>query len=91
MYSFKRLFLAYAFCAIPFSILGALLTLFNVVPVEFNGVSYYGLTGVLIISASTLFFALIFGVLNWITLNFGNYLYEKVMNTKSSKQGDKTN
>jgi hypothetical protein len=75
-YSFKRLFWSYTFCAIPFAILGSFLALFNVVPVEFNGVPRYGIQGFIIPILYIPFFGLVFSCTNWLALSFGGMLYD---------------
>jgi hypothetical protein len=75
-YSFKRLFWSYTFCGIPFLILAAFLSLFNVIPVDINNAHYYGITGFLITFLFIPFVGLILGCTNWLALNFGSLLYD---------------
>jgi hypothetical protein len=78
-YSFKRLFWSYTFCAIPFAILGSLLALFNIIPVEFNGSPRYGIQGFIILILYIPFFCLIFSSINWLALSFGGTLYDEFL------------
>jgi hypothetical protein len=75
-YSFKQLFWAYTFCFIPFSVFAAFLALFNITPVEFNGSPRYGIQGFIILILCIPFVGLMFGVINWMVLNFGGMLYD---------------
>ncbi|SFD51376.1 hypothetical protein SAMN05518672_102252 [Chitinophaga sp. CF118] len=76
-FAFKNLFWAYTFGSMPFMLLGSFLSLFNVVPVYFNNEPHYGFEGFIIMILFIPFFGLIMGFVNWIYLNFGNYLYRK--------------
>ncbi|AMR32539.1 hypothetical protein A0256_14460 [Mucilaginibacter sp. PAMC 26640] len=79
-YSFKQMFWAYTFCAMPFLILAGILSFFNVTPVEFNGTPRYGLQGFFIAVIFIPFTGLILTCTNWLALNFGNFLYSAFLN-----------
>lgn len=70
-FTFKKLFIAYLFAMIPFSLLIGALSLFNIVPVNFNGNPTYGIKGFVVAVLFSPFIALIFSGLNFIFLNFG--------------------
>jgi hypothetical protein len=76
-FTFKRMFWAYIFCMIPFSLLAGILALFNISAVNFNDIPRYGLEGFFIAIALIPFVGLVFSVTNWLALNFGNFLYNK--------------
>ncbi|NLR59010.1 hypothetical protein HGH93_12920 [Chitinophaga polysaccharea] len=63
----------------PFGLLAAILSLVHVLPVHFNERPYYGVTGFLIAVLTIPFFGLILGILNWIYLNFGSFVYRCVL------------
>ncbi|MBB2144004.1 hypothetical protein GM921_00775 [Pedobacter sp. LMG 31464] len=75
LFSFKKLFFAYLFAMIPFSLLGGILSLFNIVPVNFNGNPTYGFKGFIVAILFTPFIALMFSGLNWLFLNLGVLIY----------------
>ncbi len=70
-FSFKKLFLAYTFGVMPFFVLSGMLSLFNIVPINFNDSPQYGFIGFLLSLISIPLFGLIFSILNWLLLNFG--------------------
>jgi hypothetical protein len=76
-FTFKRMFWAYTFCITPFSLSAGILALFNLGAVNFNGTPRYGIEGFLIAIAFIPFVVLVFSVINWAALNFGNLLYNK--------------
>jgi hypothetical protein len=75
-FSFKKLFLCYLFCAIPFSLLAAFLALFNVVPVELNNSPRYGIDGFIIAILYIPFIGFMFSGASWLSLNFGLWVYK---------------
>ena len=77
-FSFKRVFFAYIFATLPFFLLGSVLTLLNITPVTANGKEYHGIDGFLSFFVWMPFFCILFTILNWLVLNFGNYLYVKI-------------
>lgn len=77
-YSFKNLFLAYLFGYMPFALLSAILSLMNVLPINFNEHPYYGVVGFVIAILTIPFVGLIFGIINWVYLNFGSFLYDYI-------------
>jgi hypothetical protein len=87
-YSFKKLFLAYLFGYMPFGLLSAILSLAHVLPIQFNERPYYGISGFVISILIIPFFGFIFGVINWLYLNFGNFIYNytwKVLKSGKNK------
>ncbi|MDB5086753.1 MAG: hypothetical protein JWR09_747 [Mucilaginibacter sp.] len=84
-YSFKLMFWSYTFCAIPFLFFGGILSFFNVIPVEFNGSSRFGIQGFVIAVIFIPFFGLIFSCTNWLALNFGRFLYVTFLKAIKSK------
>ncbi len=78
-FSFKSLFWSCTFAVLPFMLLFIFLTFFNLVPVYFNDQPYYGFKGALIAILMIPSFGLIMGSMNWMFLNFGNYLYQKTL------------
>lgn len=70
-FSFKKLFISYLFAMIPFSLLTGVLSLFNILPVDFNGKPTYGFAGLALSILACPFIALIFSCANWLFLNFG--------------------
>lgn len=88
-YRFKSLFLAYLFGYIPFALLGAILSLVNVLPVSFNGHSYYGIVGFAISILTVPFVGFVFGIINWIYLNIGASIYNYIVKMLSAgRKGD---
>lgn len=84
-FSFKRLFWSYTFALIPFSLLSGLLSLFNVVPVNFNNIPQYGVKGLVISLLFIPFVGLIFSCLNWVFLNLGVVLQELFLKIKNKE------
>jgi len=82
------MFWACTFAAIPFSILAAILALFNIVPVQFNGVDTYGWKATIIIILYLPFWSLIFGGLTWMVLNFGNLLHNEFLKLIKKKHSN---
>ena len=74
-FSFKILFLSYTFFSIPFFFTIGLLSLFNLVPVELNGINYFGFVGLTISLLFIPFFGFLFSCLNWVVLNLGLKFY----------------
>lgn len=74
-FSLKKLFWTYIISSIPFALLAGILSLFNVIPVYFNKIPYHGFKGFIITIALIPFIGILFGVTNWIALNFGVLLY----------------
>ncbi len=74
-YSFKLMFWAYTFCAMPFLILAGVLSFFNVTPIVFNGNGKYGLQGFILAIVFIPFTGLVFSCMNWLALNFGSFLF----------------
>jgi len=74
-FSFKKMFWAYTICSIPFALLVGILTLLNIVPVYFNETPHYGFKGLIIIIVIVPFIGMLFGVTNWLALNFGVLIY----------------
>lgn len=70
-FSFKKLFTAYLFAMIPFSLLAGILSLLNIFPIIFNGNPTYGIKGFLVALLLIPFVSLMFGCLNWAFLNLG--------------------
>ena len=70
-FSYKKIFICSLFSTVPFSLLSGLLSLFNLVPVNFNDNPTYGWKGFLVAVLFTPFIAFIFSCLNWLFLNFG--------------------
>ena len=77
-YNFKKLFLAYLFGYMPFALLSAILSLANVLPIYFNKHPYYGITGFVVAILTIPFVGVIFGIVNWVYLNFGSFLYDYI-------------
>jgi len=73
-FSFSKLFKCYTLCVTPFLLIEGVFSLIHLSPVYFNGDKYYGFLGFFISICSILFFGIIMGSLNWIVLNFGNFL-----------------
>jgi len=69
------MFWSYIISSIPFGLLVGILTLFNVIPVYFNETPYYGFKGLIITIVFIPFIGMLFGVTNWIVLNFGVLIY----------------
>jgi len=74
-FSLKKMFWAYTICSIPFALLVGILALFNVIPVYFNETAYYGFKGLIISIVFVPFIGMLFGVTNWLALNFGVFIY----------------
>lgn len=79
-FSFKRLFWPYTFCVIPFALLFGFLALFHVIPFYFNELPFYGLKGLMVAVLTIPFCGIIFSVVNWVLLNFGEFLYRSFLN-----------
>jgi hypothetical protein len=78
-YSLKKLLLAYTFAYAPFSLIAAILSLAGLLPVNFNGQHYYGISGFIITILTIPFVAIVFGVINRIYLNLGVFVGKKVI------------
>ena len=74
-FSFKKLFWAYTICSIPFALLAGILAMLNIIPIYFNEAPHYGFKGFIITIIFIPFFGVIFGVTNWLALNFGILIY----------------
>ena len=78
-FSFKTLFLCYTFFSIPFFFTIGLLSLFNLIPVELNGINYFGFIGFTISLLFIPIFGFLFSCLNWVVLNLGLKFYNLVL------------
>jgi hypothetical protein len=78
-FSYKRLIVCYIFCITPFALLQGFLSLFHIMPMYFNGQGFYGLMGFLISLLCVPFFGVIMASLNWLALNFGQFLYNCIL------------
>jgi len=84
-YSFKLMFWAYTFCAMPFLILAGILSFFNVTPIVFNGNAQYGLQGFALAIIFIPFTGLILSCTNWLALNFGGFLFNAFLKAINKK------
>jgi hypothetical protein len=79
-FNFKKMFLACLFFALPFFAFAGFLALLEISPIEYNGKSYSGVKGFVISILNIPFFALVFSCMNWLVLNFGNFMYKSFLN-----------
>lgn len=77
-FPFKKLFLAYSFAFVPFGVVLAFLSLLRITPVHFYERHYYGMQGFFMAFLLIPFFGVVMGGVNWVFLNFGDYLYSSV-------------
>lgn len=95
-FSLKKLFWTYTICSIPFALLAGILALFNVIPVYFNEIPFYGFKGFIITIAFIPFIGMLFSLTNWLALNFGVLIYRgflkriKKQNSPPGRIGDLT-
>jgi len=79
VFSFKKIFLAYLFFILPFSILESFLAYFNVAPVDFNGIPRYGFIGAIIPILFIPFLSVIISGATWVALTLGTFFYNGFM------------
>lgn len=70
---FSLLFWNFLFGYLPFSLLGAFLSLYEVITVNFNGEPTYGFKGFIIMLVFTPLMALIFTIVAWVYFRIGNF------------------
>jgi hypothetical protein len=68
------------------ALLIAILTLVNVVPVNFNDEKYYGIQGVVIVILYIPFIGGTMAVVNWIFLSFGNFMLKLFLSMFASQE-----
>jgi hypothetical protein len=86
IFRLKNYFWPILFCAIPLSILSGFLAWFHVFPVHFNDTPTYGFKGFIVPVCFIPFWGLLFSVINWMTLNFGYFLYDSFLKAVKKKQ-----
>lgn len=82
--SFRRLFVLFFFGYLPFLIFHITLTLFDIIPVNFNDEQVYGLKGMIILICFSPLVVLLISGLTYLGLGCG-YLVLKVMKALSNK------
>lgn len=90
--SFAVLFWNYFFAYIPLGLLVAILSLVDVVPVNFNDQKYTGIQGAVISFVYVPWVAFVFALLNWIFLSFGNFVlrfFVGLFDSKTAKDDPK--
>ena len=75
---FKLLLWGYTAAYIPFGIIGGLLVVLEVVPVNFNGEPYIGFMGLFISILYFFFGVIILTVTNWLALAFGLFIIKYI-------------
>ncbi len=71
---FKKIFVLYAFGYLPFLLLHIVLNIFEILPVNYNDESVYGLKGVIVLICFTPFTVFLFSVLTWFNFQIGSML-----------------
>lgn len=87
IFSIKRLLIAYSFGFLPFALVLAILSLLKISPVYFNENAYEGIQGFFVAILLVPFFGIIMTGVNWMFLNFGEFLYFTVSNLFRRKKG----
>ncbi|MBG9376084.1 hypothetical protein I5907_07555 [Panacibacter sp. DH6] len=82
-FNLKDLIIAYALGMLPFALLLAILSLAGVTPVVFNGTPQYGIKGFLIALLLSPIFGFIMGLVSFITLSIGRFIYNKLFYRKA--------
>lgn len=78
---FSLLLMNFLFAYVPFALLIGLLSLFGIVPVNFNGEETYGIKGLIVIIAFIPFVAFMLSFFTWIYFIIGNFfmkLFKKI-------------
>ncbi len=70
---FKMLFMNFLFAYIPFALLMGVLSIFDIVPVNFNDEQVYGFKGFLIIILFTPLIVFILSFFTWLYFIIGNF------------------
>lgn len=87
-FRFKKLFVAYTLGIAPFCLLSAILSLCNIVPVNFNNEPQYGIKGFILTLLFIPFIGLMLSVTNWLFLNLGIFIQNislKILNKNKNE------
>ena len=73
---FKKIFINLLFAYMPFVILISILSLFNIVPVNFNEEKVYGIKGAIIMICFSPFIVLMLSAFAYMCFSFGNFVLQ---------------
>lgn len=78
-HSLKKFFLGFSLGFLPVAILIGLLSLLEIVPVNFNGKPYYGILGLIISVCMFAFISIVFSLMCFLILNTGIVIYNNLL------------
>lgn len=84
-FPFKKMFWAYTCCALFFSLIVGLLSLFEILPIYFNNEAVYGMKAFVMVMLFAPFWGLMLSCFNWLALNFGMILWTKLFRYRKKK------
>lgn len=73
---FKKIFVTFSFAYLPFLVLFVILVSFGLMPVNFNGVDYYGLKGVVVMISFAPLMILMISAFAYLWFLFGNFVLQ---------------
>jgi hypothetical protein len=73
---FKKIFVVFSFAYLPFLLLFVILISFGLMPINFNGVDYYGLKGVVVLICFAPFMNFMFSGFAYLCYVFGNFILQ---------------
>ena len=84
-FNLRDLIIAYALGILPFALIISILTLLRIAPVIFNGTPQYGFTGFILALLLSTIFGLIMGIVSYIALSIGRFIYNKLLHKETFK------